>query len=86
MDKTSVTSEEETGELVIPTECYTRCVGYLRPTSAFNQGKAQEVSERRMFDVSRLSLSADASPAGTAPRSPLCAGAVGDAAPAEEDS
>ena len=37
--------------LVILCECYTRCVGYLRPRSTFNPGKAQEVSERRLRDL-----------------------------------
>ena len=37
----------------IPTEIYTRCVGYYRPRSAMNIGKKQEVKERKMFDVAK---------------------------------
>jgi ribonucleoside-triphosphate reductase len=35
----------------MPVECYSRIVGYIRPTSAWNAGKAQEFAERRTFEV-----------------------------------
>ena len=38
----------------VPCEVWTRCVGYLRPTNAFNPGKLQEVQERAMFDVAKV--------------------------------
>ena len=37
-------------EIKIPVECYTRCVGYFRPTSQMNKGKQEEVSDRKMAD------------------------------------
>ena len=33
------------------TEVYTRCVGYLRPTSQMNPGKLAEISQRAMFHI-----------------------------------
>ena len=46
-------SEEQQDETVVrvPVECWTRVVGYYRPVSAFNPGKAQEVADRRTFTV-----------------------------------
>ena len=32
-----------------PCECYSRIVGYLRPTSSWNKGKEQEYKERKTF-------------------------------------
>jgi hypothetical protein len=31
------------------TEVFTRCVGYMRPTSQFNKGKEQEYYDRKVF-------------------------------------
>jgi len=31
-------------------ECWTRVMGYLRPTSQFNKGKVSEYKERLMFE------------------------------------
>jgi hypothetical protein len=39
------------------TEVYTRCMGYHRPTSAFNVGKRQEHADRKMFREDRTPLS-----------------------------
>lgn len=33
-------------QLKIPTEIYSRVVGYFRPTSQWNRGKVEEYSER----------------------------------------
>ena len=35
---------------VIPTEVYSRVVGYYRPIQNWNKGKAEEFSERNMID------------------------------------
>jgi ribonucleoside-triphosphate reductase len=37
-------------ELVMPTEVYSRVVGYYRPVQNWNVGKRQEFSERETFD------------------------------------
>ncbi len=36
--------------LVIPTEVYSRVVGYYRPVQNWNTGKQQEFSERNTYD------------------------------------
>jgi hypothetical protein len=38
-------------ELRIPTEVYSRIVGYIRPLQAWGQAKQQEFAERVTFDV-----------------------------------
>ena len=48
-------------EMKIPCEVYTRVVGYLRPTSAFNDGKKQEAKERVVFDLEKTTGAKDAS-------------------------
>lgn len=35
----------------VPCEVYSRIVGYLRPVRDWNQGKQQEFSERKTYDV-----------------------------------
>ena len=35
----------------IPVECYTRVVGFYRPVSQFNRGKAEEFSERVTYRI-----------------------------------
>lgn len=42
----------ETNEkkLVVPTEVYSRVVGYYRPVQQWNVGKQQEFSERNCYD------------------------------------
>jgi len=40
----------ESRELVIPTEVYSRVVGYYRPVSNWNNGKRQEFKERNTYD------------------------------------
>ena len=37
-------------KLVMPTEVYSRIVGYYRPVMNWNIGKKQEFSERRHYD------------------------------------
>jgi len=34
-----------------PTECYSRVVGYIRPVSAWNVGKQQEMKDRKVFKI-----------------------------------
>ena len=38
----------------IPTEVYSRPVGFLRPVSWYNQGKAQEFKERKTYSIDKL--------------------------------
>ena len=38
--------------MVIPCSVYSRVVGYMRPVSAQNKGKAQEFKERNTYDKS----------------------------------
>lgn len=42
-----------TGEIRVPCEVYSRIVGYLRPVSAWNEGKRQEYADRVTFEVPR---------------------------------
>ena len=35
----------------VPCEVYSRCVGYLRPVTAWNEGKRQEYAERVTFKL-----------------------------------
>ena len=35
----------------VPCEVYSRCVGYLRPVSAWNEGKRQEFKDRVVFKM-----------------------------------
>ncbi len=39
--------------IVVPTEIYSRVVGYYRPVSAWNNGKKQEFKERRYLKVDK---------------------------------
>lgn len=34
-----------------PTEVFARCVGYIRPTFSFNEGKLQEFKDRVVFKI-----------------------------------
>jgi hypothetical protein len=36
-------------KLVIPTEVYSRVVGYYRPVQHWNKGKVQEFADRKTF-------------------------------------
>ena len=42
---------QETAEVRVPCEVYSRIVGYLRPVQNWHQGKQQEFSERKAFRV-----------------------------------
>lgn len=35
----------------VPTEVYSRCVGYYRPVNQWNPGKQQEFSERKEYKL-----------------------------------
>ena len=37
----------------VPTEIYSRVVGYFRPVSQWNKGKKEEFKERKEFDVTK---------------------------------
>jgi len=39
---------------VIPTEIYSRVVGYYRPVQNWNKGKAEEFSQRKTIDPELL--------------------------------
>lgn len=39
--------------MVIPTEIYSRVVGYFRPVQNWNTGKQQEFTERKTFDLQK---------------------------------
>ena len=44
---------EDTGKVrikMIPTEIYSRVVGYYRPIQNWNKGKLEEFNERKMID------------------------------------
>jgi anaerobic ribonucleoside-triphosphate reductase len=41
---------EQKKKLVIPTEVYSRIVGYYRPVQHWNIGKQQEFSERNTYE------------------------------------
>ncbi len=44
-------AQETTGKkLVMPTEVYSRVVGYYRPVDNWNHGKKQEFDERNTYD------------------------------------
>lgn len=36
------------------TEVWSRCVGFYRPVQQWNDGKQQEFSERKMYDIGSL--------------------------------
>ena len=42
---------EEIIELQVPVECYSRVVGYLRPTSSWNTAKQLEFADRKEYLV-----------------------------------
>lgn len=42
---------QEEPEVRVPCEVYSRIVGYLRPVQNWHQGKQQEFSERKTFQV-----------------------------------
>jgi len=42
--------ENQNKKLVMPTEVYSRIVGYYRPVQNWNIGKKQEFSERLTYD------------------------------------
>jgi hypothetical protein len=45
-----IMTEGKGQNLVIPTEVYSRVVGYYRPVQNWNTGKQQEFSERNTYD------------------------------------
>jgi len=40
-------------ELKIPTEVYSRVVGYMRPVNQWNTGKQAEFKDRRVHDIKK---------------------------------
>lgn len=47
-------------EVKVPTECYSRIVGYYRPVQNWNMGKKQEFSERAIYNIDRFKVPATA--------------------------
>lgn len=48
------------GELKkIPVECYTRVVGYFRPVSQTNNGKSEEIRQRKLQDPKKINYDLD---------------------------
>jgi hypothetical protein len=47
----AMSDDQPTTELRIPTEVYSRIVGYIRPLQAWGQAKQQEFHDRQTFDV-----------------------------------
>jgi hypothetical protein len=41
-------------EIKVPTEVYSRIVGYLRPVQNWNAGKRQEFADRKPFNLNGL--------------------------------
>lgn len=41
-------------EKKIPTEIYSRVVGYFRPVNQWNKGKKEEFQQRKEFDTNKL--------------------------------
>ncbi len=39
---------------VMPTEVYSRIVGYLRPVQNWNKGKVQEFKDRKTYEVTNV--------------------------------
>jgi anaerobic ribonucleoside-triphosphate reductase len=39
----------------IPVECWTRTVGYFRPTKTMHKAKQDEVEDRKLYDTKQLS-------------------------------
>ncbi len=54
--KDAVKEKKKVVVKVIPTEVYSRVVGYYRPIQNWNKGKVEEFSRRQMIDSSRLEL------------------------------
>jgi len=53
----------------IPCEVYSRIVGYLRPVQAWNEGKQQEFSERRTYDLTGCATDEEGIAGAGAPQS-----------------
>jgi anaerobic ribonucleoside-triphosphate reductase len=45
--------DESKNDKKVPVECYTRVVGFFRPTSQFNKGKAEEFKDRKPYNVKK---------------------------------
>lgn len=41
---------------IVPTEVYSRVVGYYRPIQNWNKGKVEEFSHRKMIDPKEIEL------------------------------
>ena len=50
---------EEKKEIRIPTEVYSRVVGYFRPVSQWNQGKKTEFADRKPFVLDLVKLTGE---------------------------
>jgi len=50
-DRSDITTTQATTVVLIPCEVYSRVVGYLRPVTAWNEGKRQEFADRVTFKL-----------------------------------
>ncbi|MDA3899842.1 MAG: hypothetical protein PF637_04910 [Spirochaetes bacterium] len=41
---------------MVPTEIYSRVVGYYRPVNQWNKGKQSEFADRKEYDISSITL------------------------------
>ncbi|HRX14943.1 MAG TPA: anaerobic ribonucleoside-triphosphate reductase [Spirochaetota bacterium] len=44
---------------MVPTEIYSRVVGYYRPVNQWNKGKQSEFADRKEYDVNTLTLASE---------------------------
>ena len=44
---------------MVPTEIYSRVVGYYRPVNQWNKGKQSEFADRKEYDVNALTLASE---------------------------
>jgi anaerobic ribonucleoside-triphosphate reductase len=51
-------SEKKGATVRVPTEIYSRVVGYYRPVQNWNEGKKQEFKEREYYDISFMDVPA----------------------------
>ena len=52
MEQMTKGTEQKGRKIVVPTEVYSRVVGYYRPVQNWNHGKKQEFSERNSYEKS----------------------------------
>ena len=48
-----ITAEDSSSVRRVPVLRYTRVVGYFSPSANWHKGKAEEISQRRLFDANK---------------------------------